>query len=108
MSEAESNLHHCYLGVVFPDFARPVNSAVFNGTKMMTQGSGTKQRLLALPAYSHTRYSPSENLYWMKLPKSPEGFAVVPIVATGDLPPELWIGNETYERRLEALNKSEN
>lgn len=108
MSEVESDLHHCYLGVVFPDFAGPVNSAGFNGTKMMAQGSGTKQRLLDFPTYSHTRYSPRENLYWMKLPKSPEDFAVVPIVATGDLPPELWVSNETYERRLEAMNKGEN
>ena len=108
MSETKSDLHHCYLGVIFPDFARPINSAGFNGTKKMAQGSGTKDRLLELPTYSYTRFSPRENLYWMKLPKSPEGFAVVPISATGELPPELWVSNQTFEHKLEAMNKGEN
>lgn len=108
MSGAESDLHHCYLDVVFPDFARPIYSAGFNGTKMMAQGSGTKEKLLELPTYSYTRFSPMENLYWMKLPKSPEGFAVVPVSVTGELPPEFWVSNKTFEHKLEAMNKGEN
>jgi len=43
----------------------------------------------------------------MKLPKSPDGFAVVPVLAEEDLPPELWVSNRTFEKRLEAMNKGE-
>ena len=107
MSETKSDVHHCYLGVIFPDFVRPINSSGFNGTKMMAQGSGTKERLLELPTYSYTRYCPRENLYWMKLAKSPDDFAVVPVRAEADLPQELWVSNMLFEKRLEAMNKGE-
>ncbi len=104
---ATSSLHPCYFGVVFPEFVRPIHSNGFSGTKMMAQGSGTKEKLMGLPTYSYTRYCPRENLFWMKLPKSPDGFAVVPVLAEEDLPPELWVSNRTFEKRLEAMNKGE-
>lgn len=102
-----STLHPCYLGVMFPEFVGPIHSNGFNGTKMMAQGSDAKEKLMGLRTYSYTRYCPKENLYWMKLPKTPDDFAVVPVCAEADLPQELWVSNRTFEERLEAMNKGE-
>lgn len=106
-SNDTSSLHPCYLGVVFPEFVRPVHSNGFNGTKMMAQGTGINKKLMGLPTYSYTRYCPRENLYWMKLSKSSDDFAVVPVRAEADLPKDLWVSNSLFERRLEAMNKGE-